>query len=1582
MSLINKKTGYRGFTLDGGSAYPIDSQGRVKKCIVVINYNHHAVDVDFTISNGANDWAAQMGDNSIIPLSNPVVLYKSKNNAVVTFDMANPYPSNSPMLLLYRSDTATFSVIDSNNVRPFSPNLATGSFAFTSNRSSDGLDNGYVNKLVATFQYQNQLANVDFTISNGNDHWAARMGDGSIINLRNPEILSVDINSAMVRFTMDTSYPSNSPCLLLYRSADAKYVITPTNAPVTYISVTDIVGLPTEGIDTIPINLTCAEIKPYNATEKDITWSIVSGNGSIVNGIYTPNGSGTVKLKATINKAVNNTSAFTKTFTINITKNVINIEKQPDTDWILYKGSIAETINLFAKSTTGAISYQWYSNTTNSTSGGTAIDGAIQNEYALPTNLSPSGNNSEDTFYYYCKITSPGADPVYSRVVKIRVRIRLLGITITPRPETINLESGANLSVVFNPTNAYDAGRPVVWGTSNGNAVKIDENGKITGVNIGSSTISVISESGLKDSFNINAVETFVPVTGISGIPTEIGTNTGYPLSPGVVPATATNKSVSVSILPQTSAPYTFKNGVLTCTGKGYVYIKCTIQNGYSRSTAFTRTFAIRVVDTYQFVPVTNIKLTKPASLNGLPMGELYILTGVVEPSNASNKNITFSVVSGSATISSNVLRINGTGNIVIRGTVTNGAGTGSNYTKDFVITATNKFVAVNSARFDYVENSVHTDIIRKYTSGSDITLPIVVNPTDAMPKTYTFAIARVQSGAMIDDFSDDYHTISTWNTSTLGIFSIVNNKLRIDTTKIEFNTVYKVFITIRITNGLAVGTDFVTEQMISVVGRTGIGYIPVEDVDWNFPTHVRTFYPLIPQYVRPLPLIATDVDNARGRFKDNTVGLDGNGNPLEDKFISATSQSADDYANNRVNMDCYIPDGFMLNQSAPPRSIFLWGIPYKYIVPQNPGKFTLTIRAKSCTVADVGNYDLENPTKIDFVKSTEVTVKDPYIPIKNITNIPASIQSGVEYFLCPFFDTGRGMDVDNPYWDDEVPTYTAMELEILGGGSAVVNNARKSIKASSTSGTLQLKITVRSGKQEALNWYNMSGNADGGPDKQIDYTQTFNISIAASPNPGGGYATLTLNTGATVAITRGCDFAQLCNDLGPEELITTSTGAQFKKSQITKVTFASGIPAGTSLDNFGRNFINLTTLENYAAAISSSRSTLRNFLRGCTSFNQALDFSAGPNAAYAYQYCLRDCVNFNNTIILPSTLEGRSVLHGFLYGCKKFNQTIALPNTIKGEECMKRFLYGCTAYNKPITLPKTIGGFACLFEFMAECSSFNQNLNMPTKLESSAATGGSGRELANFMKNCHNMKSTITMYAEIGNAGVSAQTLSSTKKNSALTQTGVTINIPQESGKVNHFPDKVISTYSVDIWPYTHFTFKDGGAYSEQPASAMDTFGEGVKKYDTSDNQCIRCGVWYEDEESDRTKDVMIPINYQGFSYIDITFIIVANHGNFGSDENKWKKKLTATIDGIQVYKESLNAWEEAILGDGVTQTSVSDPIPVARYYQYKRTYPSSKTGIPIYLTARGLCGDDHEGYTRTWTDIGVYIADATLHN
>lgn len=94
---------------------------------------------------------------------------------------------------------------------------------------------------------------------------------------------------------------------------------------------------------------------------------------------------------------------------------IITILHQP-IDITTTEGLITENLELEAMVTGGIeLSYQWYSNTTNSTNGGSLITGAIEAEFTLPTDL------SEGSYYYYCIISAPGALSVTSDLATVTV---------------------------------------------------------------------------------------------------------------------------------------------------------------------------------------------------------------------------------------------------------------------------------------------------------------------------------------------------------------------------------------------------------------------------------------------------------------------------------------------------------------------------------------------------------------------------------------------------------------------------------------------------------------------------------------------------------------------------------------------------------------------------------------------------------------------------------------------------------------------------------------------------------------------------------------------------------------------------------------------------------------------------------------------------------------------------------------------------------------------------------------------------------------------------------------------------------
>jgi len=100
--------------------------------------------------------------------------------------------------------------------------------------------------------------------------------------------------------------------------------------------------------------------------------------------------------------------------------NSIVIDTWPDSVMVT-QGAITGSLTIAAHATitpVGAPTYQWYSNTTASSTGGTLLAGATNASFTIPTTLTAAGGPD---YYYYCVVSATGATPVASNVATVTV---------------------------------------------------------------------------------------------------------------------------------------------------------------------------------------------------------------------------------------------------------------------------------------------------------------------------------------------------------------------------------------------------------------------------------------------------------------------------------------------------------------------------------------------------------------------------------------------------------------------------------------------------------------------------------------------------------------------------------------------------------------------------------------------------------------------------------------------------------------------------------------------------------------------------------------------------------------------------------------------------------------------------------------------------------------------------------------------------------------------------------------------------------------------------------------------------------
>ena len=188
----------------------------------------------------------------------------------------------------------------------------------------------------------------------------------------------------------------------------------------------------------------------------------------------------------------------------------------------------------------------------------------------------------------------------------------------------------------------------------------------------------------------VAAANTFVAVTGITGVPTTATVGTPLTLTGTVEPSNADNKIIVWSVKDAGTTGATISGSSLTTTAVGTATVTAKITNGKAQGTDFTADSTITVSASGPggggaFVAVT--------SITGVPttgtVGTLN-LTGTVEPAGATNQTIVWTVKDAGtteATISGSTLTTEAAGEVTVTATITDGTAGGTDYTQDIDIT-------------------------------------------------------------------------------------------------------------------------------------------------------------------------------------------------------------------------------------------------------------------------------------------------------------------------------------------------------------------------------------------------------------------------------------------------------------------------------------------------------------------------------------------------------------------------------------------------------------------------------------------------------------------------------------------------------------------------------------------------------------------------------------------------------------------------------------------------------------------------------------------------------------------------------
>ena len=178
--------------------------------------------------------------------------------------------------------------------------------------------------------------------------------------------------------------------------------------------------------------------------------------------------------------------------------------------------------------------------------------------------------------------------------------------------------------------------------------------------------------------------EAFVAVTGITGVPSAATARTDLTLTGTVQPANATNQTIVWSIKEDEGTEAELFGDTLKTWGSGTVTVTATIKDGVALGTDYTQDFTITVSPAFVAVTgITEVPTTAAVEAD-------LTLTGTVQPANATNQTIVWSVKDDGGTgaaISGNTFSASAPGTVTVTATIANGVALGTDYTQDFIIT-------------------------------------------------------------------------------------------------------------------------------------------------------------------------------------------------------------------------------------------------------------------------------------------------------------------------------------------------------------------------------------------------------------------------------------------------------------------------------------------------------------------------------------------------------------------------------------------------------------------------------------------------------------------------------------------------------------------------------------------------------------------------------------------------------------------------------------------------------------------------------------------------------------------------------
>jgi uncharacterized protein YjdB len=343
------------------------------------------------------------------------------------------------------------------------------------------------------------------------------------------------------------------------------------------------------------------------------------------------------------------------------------------------------------------------------------------------------------------------------------INVPVTSIAVSPTTASFQAGSTTQLTASVSPSNATN--KSIIWSSSNSNVASVNSNGLVSGLAVGSATITARTQDGnftATSSITVTQNTTSLSIASFvlinAGNNTEIETLTngtqllssnvgGLSLNVKVNTNPTTVGSVFISLTGPLNASRTENGAPYALFGDNNgIYKGGTLPNGNYTLSAIpysgsNRTGTVGPTSTIQFsiitstiIAVTGITVTP--STASIEVGGTQLLTSTVSPSNATNKSVMWSTSNSSvATVnSSGLVTAMAAGSATITARTQDGSFTASsNITVNPIISnlSISGFILINSANNSEIQPIVNgTQFLSSQVGSLSLNIKVNTNPT------------------------------------------------------------------------------------------------------------------------------------------------------------------------------------------------------------------------------------------------------------------------------------------------------------------------------------------------------------------------------------------------------------------------------------------------------------------------------------------------------------------------------------------------------------------------------------------------------------------------------------------------------------------------------------------------------------------------------------------------------------------------------------------------------------------------------------------------------------------------------------